>query len=76
MVCIRGEPQHPAAAAGRTLDKFEAEKEAFFVTCGRTTMTEEDILGGRLICVIGIALVRPYEFEIFRIVQPTAEAQR
>lgn len=52
------------------------EQEAFFVTCDRTTMTQDDILNGRLICEIGIAPVRPAEFVIFRIFQHTAEAQR
>ena len=52
------------------------EEEAFFITCDRTTMTQDDILNGRLICEIGIAPVRPAEFVIFRIFQHTAEAQR
>jgi phage tail sheath protein FI len=52
------------------------EAEAFFITCDRTTMTQDDILNGRLICEIGIAPVRPAEFVIFRIFQNTAEAQR
>ncbi len=52
------------------------EDEAFFITCDRTTMTQDDILNGRLICEIGIAPVRPAEFVIFRIFQHTAEAQR
>jgi Bacteriophage tail sheath protein len=51
------------------------EDEAFFVTCDRTTMTQDDILNGRLVCEIGIAPVRPAEFVIFRIFQRTAEAQ-
>jgi phage tail sheath protein FI len=51
------------------------EDEAFFITCDRTTMTQDDILNGRLICEIGIAPVRPAEFVIFRIFQNTAEAQ-
>lgn len=51
------------------------EQEAFFITCDRTTMTQDDILNGRLICEIGIAPVRPAEFVIFRIFQNTAEAQ-
>jgi Bacteriophage tail sheath protein len=51
------------------------EQEAFFITCDRTTMTQDDILNGRLICEIGIAPVRPAEFVIFRIFQHTAEAQ-
>lgn len=52
------------------------EEEAFFVTCDRTTMSQDDILNGRLICEIGIRPVRPAEFVIFRIFQDTAEAQR
>jgi phage tail sheath protein FI len=52
------------------------EEQAFFITCDRTTMTQDDILNGRLVCEIGIAPVRPAEFVIFRIFQHTAEAQR
>lgn len=52
------------------------EEQAFFVTCDESTMTQDDILNGRLICEIGIAPVRPAEFVIFRIFQYTAEAQR
>ena len=52
------------------------EQEAFFITCDRSTMTQDDILNGRLICEIGIAPVRPAEFVVFRIFQHTAEAQR
>jgi uncharacterized protein len=51
------------------------EQEAFFITCDRTTMTQDDVLNGRLICEIGIAPVRPAEFVVFRIFQNTAEAQ-
>jgi phage tail sheath protein FI len=46
-------------------------KEAFFVRCDRTTMTQDDIDNGRLICIIGIAPVKPAEFVIFRIQQFT-----
>jgi phage tail sheath protein FI len=45
--------------------------EAFFVKCDHTTMTQDDIDNGRLICVIGIAPVKPAEFVIFRIQQKT-----
>lgn len=48
--------------------------EAFFVKCDRTTMTPDDIDNGRLICLIGIAPVKPAEFVIFRIQQKTIEA--
>jgi phage tail sheath protein FI len=44
-------------------------EEAFFVKCDRTTMTNADIENGRLICLIGIAPVKPAEFVIFRIHQ-------
>jgi uncharacterized protein len=52
------------------------EDEAFFITCDRTTMTQDDILNGRLICEIGIAPVRPAEFVVFRVFQQTAEVKR
>ena len=45
------------------------KEQAFFVKCDRTTMTQADIDNGRLICVIGIAAVKPAEFVIFRIGQ-------
>lgn len=48
--------------------------EAFFVICDRTTMTQDDIDNGRLICQIGIAPVKPAEFVIFRIQQKTLDA--
>lgn len=44
-------------------------EEAFFVKCDRTTMTQDDIDNGRLICIIGIAPVKPAEFVIFRLTQ-------
>jgi len=50
-------------------------EEAFFVKCDRTTMTPDDIDNGRLICLIGVAPVKPAEFVIFRISQLTIEAQ-
>jgi uncharacterized protein len=49
------------------------EEHAFFVLCDRDTMSQEDILQGRLICEIGIAPIKPAEFMIFRIFQHTAE---
>jgi len=44
-------------------------EEAFFVKCDSTTMTQDDIDNGRLICIIGVAPVKPAEFVIFRIAQ-------
>lgn len=49
--------------------------EAYFVECGPTTMTQDDIDNGRLICNIGIAAVKPAEFVIFRITQHTASSE-
>lgn len=51
------------------------EAEAFRIACDRSTMTQDDILNGRLICEIGVAPVRPAEFVVFRIYQMTQEAQ-
>jgi uncharacterized protein len=44
-------------------------EHAFYVKCDRSTMTQDDIDNGRLICYIGVAPVRPAEFVIFRIHQ-------
>ena len=49
--------------------------QAFFVECGPTTMTADDIDNGRLICKIGIAPVKPAEFVIFQITQKTSGAE-
>ena len=48
-------------------------EEAFFVRCDRTTMTQDDLDSGRLVCLVGVALLRPAEFVIFRIGQWTAD---
>jgi phage tail sheath protein FI len=52
------------------------QDEAFFVRCDRTTMTQDDFDNGRLICLIGVAPVKPAEFVIFRISQKTLEAEQ
>ena len=57
------------ALQGRT------ETQAFFVRCDRTTMTQDDLDSGRLICVIGIAPLKPAEFVIFRIGAWTADQE-
>lgn len=48
-------------------------KEAFFVRCDRSTMTQNDLDNGRMICLIGVAPLYPAEFVIFRIGQWTAD---
>jgi phage tail sheath protein FI len=49
-----------------------APDEAFFVRCDRTTMTQQDLDEGRLVCMIGVATLRPADFVIFRIGQFSA----
>jgi uncharacterized protein len=48
--------------------------QAFFVRCDRSTMTQNDLDNGRMICLIGVAPTRPAEFVIFRIGQWTADS--
>ncbi|HEU4386432.1 MAG TPA: phage tail sheath subtilisin-like domain-containing protein [Blastocatellia bacterium] len=50
-------------------------QEAFFVRCDRSTMTQNDLDNGRLICLIGVAVIKPAEFVIFRIGQKTADSR-
>ncbi|MBN1439675.1 MAG: phage tail sheath subtilisin-like domain-containing protein [Anaerolineales bacterium] len=50
-------------------------EEAYFVKCDRTTMTQTDIDSGRLICLIGVAPVKPAEYVIIRIGLWTAHAE-
>lgn len=52
-----------------------AAGEAFFVDVGKTTMSQDDIDNGRLVCVIGVAPVKPAEFVIFRITQKTSSGE-
>ena len=33
--------------------------EAFFVRCDRSTMTQNDLDNGRLVCLIGVAIIKP-----------------
>lgn len=51
-------------------------EKAYFVRCDRSTMTQNDLDNGRLICLIGVAPLRPAEFVIFRIGQWTADSKR
>jgi uncharacterized protein len=49
-----------------------APEQAFFVRCDRTTMTQSDLDNGRLVCVVGVAVIMPAEFVVFQIGQWTA----
>lgn len=51
----------------------EKPEKAYFVRCDLTTMTQNDLDNGRLVCLIGVAPVKPAEFVIFRIGQWTAD---
>ena len=53
-----------------------APDQAYFVRCDRSTMTQNDIDSGRLVCLIGVAQVKPAEFVILRIGQWTADSNR
>lgn len=47
-------------------------QEAYFVRCDRSTMTQTDLDQGRLVCEVGVAMLKPAEFLILRIALPTA----
>jgi phage tail sheath protein FI len=53
----------------------EDTKQAYFVRCDRSTMDQNDLDSGRLVCLVGVAVVKPAEFVIFRIGQKTADAR-
>ena len=73
------------ATVRRTIEEFlldewqrgalpgERPAQGFFVRCDRTTMTQDDIDAGRLVCEIGVAPLRPAEFVVIRIGQWTAD---
>jgi phage tail sheath protein FI len=51
----------------------EKPEKAYFVKCDRSTMSQNDLDNGRLVCLVGVAPLRPAEFVIFRIGQWTAD---
>jgi phage tail sheath protein FI len=83
------EPNGPALWANvrRTIEDFllnefqsgallgNKAEQAFFARCDRSTMTQNDLDNGRLICLIGVAPLKPAEFVIFRIGQWTADSR-
>lgn len=42
-------------------------QEAYFVRCGRDTMTQADLATGRVVVLLGVAPLRPAEFVILRL---------
>lgn len=61
---------HVEWTSGRLLG--QKPEQAFFVRCDRSTMTQHDLDSGRLVCLVGVAPMRPAEFVMFRIGQHTA----
>ncbi|MGZ8805176.1 MAG: phage tail sheath family protein, partial [Microbacterium sp.] len=53
-----------------------APEDAFFVKCDRSTMTQDDLGDGRLVCVVGFAPLKPAEFVVFTLGLQTADAGR
>lgn len=51
----------------------QTAREAYFVRCDRSTMTQADVDQGRLIVLVGVAPVKPAEFVIFRLGQRTGQ---
>lgn len=47
-------------------------QDAYFVRCDRSTLTQADLDQGRLVCELGVAMLKPAEFLILRIALPTA----
>ena len=48
--------------------------EAFFVRVDASTMTQADLDAGRLVVLVGVALLRPAEFSVLRVALRTADA--
>ena len=75
------EPNGPAlwAVVRSSIEKFlesvwkqgalqgATQQEAFFVRCDPTTMTQDDLDNGRLVCIVGLAPLHPAEFVIIQI---------
>ena len=48
-------------------------EEAFFVRCDSTTMTQNDLDNGRLVALVGLAVLAPAEFLLLRIEQTVGD---
>jgi phage tail sheath protein FI len=55
--------------------KGQRQSEAYYVRCDRTTMTQAEIASGKLVALVGVALVKPTEFTVLRIEQSTANSR-
>lgn len=54
----------------------ETASEAFYVRCGPTTMTQDDVDRGRLVLLVGVATARPAEFHPIQIVRLVGQPLR
>jgi phage tail sheath protein FI len=52
----------------------ETPAQAYFVRCDLSTMNQNDLDNGRLVCLIGVSPLRPAEFVVFRIGQKTLDS--
>jgi phage tail sheath protein FI len=59
---------HAGAFPGAT-----TSRQAYFVKCDRSTMTQDDLDNGRLVMLVGVAPVKPAEFVIVRIRQSVGQ---
>jgi hypothetical protein len=57
---------------GRGALAGERPEDAFLVKCDRSNMAQHDLDNGRLVCLVGAALLRPAEFVPIRIGRSTA----
>lgn len=48
-------------------------EQAYFVKCDRSSMSQADIDEGRLVCLLGVALLKPAEFVIVHLARWTAD---
>ncbi len=52
----------------------QTPRDSFFVKCDRSTMSQDDLNAGRLVCQIGFAPLKPAEFIIISITAKTADS--
>jgi phage tail sheath protein FI len=48
-------------------------RDAYFIRCDRSTMSRTDLDQGKMICLVGVALLKPGEFTILRVGVQTAD---
>jgi hypothetical protein len=63
---------YPEWRSGRL--KGDNPSQAYYVHCDRSTMTQADLDEGQLVVIVGVAPIRPAEFQIIRLTQRTTPA--